>query len=78
MDLLAYNKDLFHLQSTTSHYLRYHTTLFKVPHHPLQSTTPPSTDIYMYMRFIWWGITKQRIGVRRGVHWYFEEGCMVL
>ena len=48
-----YNQNTTHsLLSTTSSSLKYrttikyHTTLFKVPHHPLQSTTPPSSHLY--------------------------------
>ena len=36
---------LNHLQSTQPS-SKYHTTLFKVPHNPLQSTTPPSSKYH--------------------------------
>ena len=36
----------FNAQSTTPPSSKYHTTLFKVPHHPLQSTTQPSSKYH--------------------------------
>ena len=45
---LLYNCGPFYLYCllTTSPSSKYHTTLFKVPHNPLQSTTPPSSKYH--------------------------------